>query len=135
MLFNHIMLLHSSHEGHSGIYDFLSEHLGRFGEFLEQVLLHAFTDTLTLIPLLFLTYLLMEFIEHRADGKMESFLKKSGKLGPLFGAGVGLIPQCGFSSVSANLYCTKIISMGTLVAVFLSTSDEMIPILLGSSNK
>ena len=76
----------------------------------------------------------MEFIEHRADGKMESFLKKSGKLGPLFGAGVGLIPQCGFSSVSANLYCTKIISMGTLVAVFLSTSDEMIPILLGSSN-
>ena len=125
--------LHSSHAGHSKFSEFISEHLGGFGVFMEEVLFHAVLDTLPLIPFLFLTYLLMEFIEHRSSEKTVSFLKKSGTLGPLLGAGSGIIPQCGFSSVASNLYCTKIITMGTLVAVFLSTSDEMLPLLISNS--
>ena len=125
-------VLSSSHDGHSGLSHFLVEKLGGFGEFLEEVILHALLDTLPLIPFLFLTYLLMEFIEHRATDKTTVFLKKSGKFGPLLGGAVGVIPQCGFSSVASNLYCTKIISLGTLIAVFLSTSDEMLPLLISN---
>ena len=125
-------LLHSSHDGHSGIAEFLSKHLGVFGEFIENVILHAIGDVLPLIPFLFLTYLLMEFIEHKAGEKTERFLKKSGKVGPLLGGAVGMIPQCGFSAVASNLYCTKIITAGTLISVFLSTSDEMLPLLISN---
>ena len=128
-----VTLLHASHAGHSNISEFLSEKLGTFGNFIEEVLLHAILDTLPLIPFLFLTYLLMEFIEHKSAEKTVGFLKKSGSLGPLLGAGAGIIPQCGFSSVASNLYCTKIITMGTLVAVFLSTSDEMLPLLISNT--
>ena len=128
-----IALLDSSHSGHSGISDFLSKHLGSFGHFIEEVFLHGILDTLPLIPFLFLTYLLMEFIEHSSSGKTVKFLKKAGPFGPAIGGSVGLIPQCGFSSVASNLYCTRIISMGTLVAVFLSTSDEMLPLLISNS--
>ena len=128
-----ISLLHASHSGHSGISEFLSKHLGRIGEFLEEVVWHGILDTLPLIPFLFLTYLLMEFIEHSSSEKTVGFLKKAGPFGPLFGASCGIIPQCGFSSVASNLYCTKIITMGTLIAVFLSTSDEMLPLLISSS--
>ena len=125
-------LLHASHDGHSGFADFLAEHLGAFGRFIDSVILHAITDVLPIIPFLFLTYLLMEFIEHKADGKTESFLKRSGKIGPLLGGAVGIIPQCGFSAVASNLYCTKIITAGTLISVFLSTSDEMLPLLISN---
>lgn len=124
--------LHASHEGHSGIAGFLAAHLGAFGEFLDSVLLHAITDVLPIIPFLFLTYLLMEFIEHKAEGKTVSFLRRSGKFGPLLGGAVGIIPQCGFSAVASNLYCTKIITAGTLISVFLSTSDEMLPLLISN---
>ena len=124
--------MHSAHEGHSGIAGFLTEHLGRFGEFIDSVILHAITDLLPLIPFLFLTYLLMEFIEHRAGGKTVAFLKRSGKFGPLLGGAVGIIPQCGFSAVASNLYCTRIITVGTLISVFLSTSDEMLPLLISN---
>ena len=124
--------LSASHGAHSGLSHFLSEHLGAFGEFLDEVILHAVLETLLLIPFLFLTYLLMEFIEHKAGEKAERFMKRSGKLGPLFGGIAGAVPQCGFSSVGANLFSGKVISMGTLVALFLSTSDEMIPILIGT---
>ena len=127
-----IAALHSSHEGHSGLYELLTEHLGAFGAFIEEVILHAITDTLPLIPFLFLTYLLMEFIEHKAEGGTVSFLKRSGNFGPLLGGVVGVVPQCGFSSVASNLFCTKIITAGTLVAVFLSTSDEMLPLLISN---
>lgn len=97
---------------------------------LDEVFLHGLLDTLKLTLFLFAAYLLMEFLEHKASGKTSGFLKKSGKLGPLVGGALGVIPQCGFSSVSANLFCGKVISLGTLIAVFLSTSDEMLPILL-----
>ena len=99
--------------------------------FADEVLWHGLLDTLNLVPFLFLTYLLMEFIEHRASDKFFSLALRAGRGGPLFGATLGLIPQCGISAAAASLYTGRVISMGTLVAVFLSTSDEMIPILLG----
>lgn len=116
------MLFHSDHTLHHG-----------HGDFLTEVLLHGLTETLKLIPFLFLTYLLMEFLEHKASDKLSGFIKKSGKLGPALGGALGAIPQCGFSSVAANLYAGRVITLGTLVAVFLSTSDEMLPILISGS--
>lgn len=101
--------------------------------FAEEVLLHSLFDTLKLIPLLFLTYLLMEFIEHKASNGTVRFLEKAGRFGPAVGSLVGLLPQCGFSVSAANLYTGRVISLGTLVAVFLATSDEMIPILVSGS--
>lgn len=95
-----------------------------------DIFLHGILDTLKLALFLFAAYLLMEFLEHKASDKTSAFLKRSGKLGPLVGGALGAIPQCGFSSVSANLFCGKVISLGTLIAVFLSTSDEMLPIML-----
>ena len=98
--------------------------------FLDEVLLHGLLDTLKLIPFLFLTYLLMEFIEHKASKKTTAFIKKAGVFGPIPASLVGAIPQCGFSAAAANLYTGRVITVGSLVAVFLSTSDEMLPILL-----
>ncbi len=129
-----INIIHATHEGHSWLADFFKEHLGVFGTFLEEVLIHGIIDTLVLIPFLFLTYLLMEFIEHKAGDKTLLFMKKSGSYGPLAGGVIGIVPQCGFSSVASNLYCGKVITTGTLIAVFLSTSDEMLPILIGNSD-
>jgi hypothetical protein len=90
-------------------------------------------DTLKIVPFLFLTYLLMEFIEHKASDKLYGFMKSSGGVGPLAGGLLGTVPQCGFSSVAANLFSCRVITIGTLVAVFLSTSDEMLPILIGGA--
>ena len=103
---------------------------GAFLVFLEEVLLHGLLDTLKIIPFLFLTYLLMEYIEHKSSDKAEEFMKKAGVFGPVVGGALGVLPQCGFSAAAANLFAGRIISVGTLVAVFLSTSDEMLPILL-----
>ena len=96
----------------------------------EEILLHGLLDTLKIIPFLFLTYLLMEFIEHRAGDKAERFMKRAGIFSPVVGGVVGAVPQCGFSAAAANLFAGRIISIGTVVAVFLSTSDEMLPILV-----
>lgn len=93
---------------------------------------HALEDTAKLIPFLFLTYLAMEFLEHKAGEKSVRYMAKAGSKGPLLGGLFGVIPQCGFSAVAANLYAGGVISVGTLMAVFLSTSDEMLPILLSS---
>ncbi len=101
--------------------------------FLDEVLLDGLLDTLKLLPFLFLTYLLMEFIEHRASDKAERFMQKAGAFGPMVGGLLGLVPQCGFSSAAANLYTGRVITTGTLIAVFLSTSDEMLPLLIGGS--
>ena len=133
MISNRISAIHASHAGHSGFSEFLADTLGGFGRFIEEVLFHGIIDTLPLIPFLFLTYLLMEFIEHSSSEKTVGFLKKAGPFGPVLGAGAGLIPQCGFSSVASNLYCTRIITVGTLISVFLSTSDEMLPLLISNS--
>ena len=103
------------------------------GHFLDEVLLHGLLDTLKIIPFLFLTYLLMEFIEHKAGEKAEQFIQRAGVFAPAVGGALGVVPQCGFSAAAANLYAGRIVSMGTIVAVFLSTSDEMIPILLSGS--
>ena len=112
-----------------------SEGSGVAGEFLTEVLWHGFLDTLKLVPFLFLTYLLMEFIEHRAADKTRAFMKSAGRLGPLAGGALGAVPQCGFSAAAANLYTGRVISLGTLIAVFLSTSDEMLPILISGNVK
>lgn len=98
-----------------------------------HILEHSFIDSVKLIPFLFLTYILMEYLEHRSGDLAERVLKRSGQFGSLIGASLGLLPQCGFSSAAAGLYGAKVISLGTLIAVFLSTSDEMIPIFLSHS--
>ena len=100
---------------------------------LEEILLHGFLDTLKLLPFLFLTYLLMEFIEHRASDGAERFMNRAGAFAPVIGGTLGAVPQCGFSAAASNLYTGRIISLGTLVAVFLSTSDEMLPILISGN--
>ena len=87
-------------------------------------------DTLKLIPFLFITYLVMEWVEHRTSDHTKIAIRKAGRLGPLVGGVLGVIPQCGFSAAAASLYAGKVITAGTLIAVFLSTSDEMLPILL-----
>ncbi len=104
-----------------------------FGFFAEEVLFHSFIDVLKLLPILFLTYLLMEFIEHRASDKTVRFIERSGAFAPLVGSAAGLLPQCGFSVSAANLYTGRVISVGTLLAVFLATSDEMIPIMISGN--
>jgi len=100
---------------------------------MTEVLLDAVLDTLKLLPFLFVTYLAMEYLEHRAAAQTQALIRRSGRLGPLLGAGLGLFPQCGFSAAAANLYAAKLVSRGTLLAVFLSTSDEMLPILLSET--
>ena len=90
-------------------------------------------DAIKLLPFLFITYLLMEYLEHKTGDKTKNIVEKSGKLGPLFGGVLGIFPQCGFSAAAANLYSGKIITLGTLIAVFLSTSDEMLPILISEA--
>ena len=95
-----------------------------------EILEHTVEDSVKLIPFLFLTYLLMEYIEHKTKEKTKETIKKSGKFGPLIGGIVGIFPQCGFSVSATNLYSARVITLGTLIAVYLSTSDEMLPIFL-----
>ncbi len=95
-----------------------------------DVLLDALLDTLKCLPFLFGAYLLIEFLEHKTEGKLTEKLRHMGPLGPLMGALLGAVPQCGFSVTAANLYAGRLITLGTLVAVFLSTSDEAVLILL-----
>ena len=87
-------------------------------------------DTLKLLPYLLITFLVLEFIEHKLNKKNQELLEKNKKVGPLLGGLLGALPQCGFSSMAANLFSARVITMGTLIAVFLSTSDEMLPIML-----
>lgn len=95
-----------------------------------HILEHSFFDTLKLVPFLFLTYLLMEYIEHRTTDKVKKVIHKSGNAGPFIGGLLGAVPQCGFSASAASLYAGRVISLGTLISIFLSTSDEMLPILI-----
>lgn len=97
---------------------------------LLHILEHSLIDSLKLVPFLFLTYLAMEYLEHRAGDKVVDLVHKAGKAGPLAGGIAGAAPQCGFSAAASNLYAGRIISMGTLIAIYLSTSDEMLPILI-----
>ena len=97
---------------------------------MKDCIMDGLMDTLKLLPYLFITFLILEFIEHKLSKKNEKILKKNNKLGPIFGGLLGGLPQCGFSSMSAELFSGRVITMGTLIAVFLSTSDEMLPIML-----
>lgn len=98
-----------------------------------HVLEHTLIDTLKLLPFLFIAYLVIELIEQKAGEKTTKLIKKSGKFGPVLGSLLGVVPQCGFSAAASNLYAGKIITMGTLIAIFLSTSDEMLPILISEA--
>lgn len=91
---------------------------------------HALIDGVKLLPFLFLTYLAMEWLEHKAGDKVNIWVRKSGRLGPLVGGVLGVVPQCGFSAAASNLYAGRVITMGTLLSIYLSTSDEMLPILI-----
>lgn len=98
-------------------------------EIIEDTLI----DSIKLIPFLFITYLIMEYIEHKTKDKTKEAIKKSGKFGPLIGGVLGIVPQCGFSVSATNLYAARVITLGTLIAVYLSTSDEMLPIFISEA--
>lgn len=95
-----------------------------------EVLEDAVFDTVYLIPFLFVTYLAMEWLEHRTGAKTQEAIRRAGVAGPLFGAILGVVPQCGFSAVAATLYAGRVVTIGALFAVLLSTSDEMLPIFI-----
>ncbi len=95
-----------------------------------DVVLDTLIDSIKLVPFLFLTYLAMEYLEHKAGEKTTHMVRKAGKLGPLIGGVAGVLPQCGFSAAASNLYAGRVITLGTLIAIYLSTSDEMLPILI-----
>lgn len=95
-----------------------------------DVILDTTIDALKILPFLFLAYVAMEYMEHKMSQKTKDLIQKSGKVGPLYGGLLGILPQCGFSVAASNLYVGRIITLGTLISVYLSTSDEMLPILI-----
>lgn len=95
-----------------------------------EVIQDTLLDTIKLLPFLFVAFLIIEFIEHKLSNKQENIISKSGKLGPIVGALLGAVPQCGFSVLATNLYVTRIISLGSLISIYLSTSDELIPLMI-----
>lgn len=97
---------------------------------MRGVISDTFLDVIKLLPFLFLAYLAMEYMEHRMGEKAEELVKKAGRFGPVIGGLLGIVPQCGFSAAASNLYAGRVITLGTLMAVYLSTSDEMLPILI-----
>ena len=99
-------------------------------DLLIDILLDAGKDTLSLVPFLLVTYLALEALEHVAGDRVNGAIKRAGAAGPVFGSLLGMVPQCGFSAMAATLYAGRVVTLGTLVAVFLSTSDEMLPLLL-----
>lgn len=100
---------------------------------LEHTLLHTIEDSVKLLPFLFITYFLMEELEHHTGSKTQSRIRNAGKFGPLWGGLLGVMPQCGFSAAASSLYAGRVITVGTLLAVFLSTSDEMLPIFISAA--
>ena len=95
-----------------------------------DVIADTLIDAIKLLPFLFVTYLVMEYIEHKAGDRAEEMVQKAGEFGPLIGSVLGVFPQCGFSAAASNLYAGRIITLGTLISIFLSTSDEMLPIFI-----
>ncbi len=102
-------------------------------EVFEHVLHHAVEDSIKILPFLFITYLIMEYLEDRMNAKTVAVLQKAEKSGPIWGSLLGMLPQCGFSASASNLYAGRIISVGTLVAIYLSTSDEMFPMMISAA--
>lgn len=98
-----------------------------------DILIDTIVDSIKLLPFLFIAYLILEYIEHKTSEKAKETIKKSDKFGPLIGSLLGLVPQCGFSVAATNLYAARIISLGTLISIYLTTSDEMLPILISEA--
>ncbi len=99
---------------------------------IEHALEHTLKDSIILIIFLFLTYLAMEYLEHRTGEKVQGVIQRAGRLGPLIGAVLGAVSQCGFSTAASKLYAGRVITMGTLIAIYLSTSDEMLPVMISA---
>ena len=97
---------------------------------MKEVIFDTFIDSVKLLPFLFITFLFLEYFEHKFSKRSVKLIKKSNKFGPFIGSILGIVPQCGFSVMATNLYITRIISLGTLFSVYLSTSDEMLPLLI-----
>ena len=95
-----------------------------------DIIIDTLIDGIKLIPFLFIAFLIIELLEHKLSKKNRKLISKTGKLGPIFGSILGAFPQCGFSCLATNLYVTRIVSLGTLISIYLSTSDEMLPVLL-----
>lgn len=100
---------------------------------MKEVILDTIMDSVRLVPFLFFTYLVMEWLEHKTSSVAAQIVEKSGRFGPLIGAVLGIFPQCGFSAVGSGLYAGRVITLGTLFAIYLSTSDEMLPIMLSEA--
>lgn len=100
---------------------------------MKDIIIDTLVDALKILPFLFITFLLLELLEHKLNNKTKNVISKSGKVGPIIGSLLGVIPQCGFSVVATNLYITRVISLGTLFSIYLSTSDEMLPIMLSQN--
>ncbi|MBP3241472.1 MAG: arsenic efflux protein [Oribacterium sp.] len=99
-------------------------------DMITDALMDAIIDTVKLIPFLLVTYMAMEYMEHKTEKSTTAMLEKAGRFGPLIGGAAGMLPQCGFSAAASSLFAGGVISVGTLIAVFLSTSDEMLPIFI-----
>ena len=104
---------------------------------MAHILLHTLEDSvedgIKLLPFLFLTYLLMELLEHQTGDKLQQRIRTAGSFGPIWGGLLGIMPQCGFSAAASSLYAGRVITVGTLLAIYLSTSDEMLPILISNA--
>ena len=98
-----------------------------------DIIMDSVIDSLKLIPFLFLTYLFMEALEHKTGSLARKRIRTAGKFGPVWGGLLGVIPQCGFSAAASSLYAGKVITVGTLLAVYMSTSDEMLPIMISNA--
>lgn len=98
-----------------------------------DIILDTLIDSAKLLPFLFITYLVMEILEHQTGGKVQEKIRTAGKFGPVWGGLLGIMPQCGFSAAASSLYAGRVITVGTLLAIYLSTSDEMLPILISEA--
>ena len=97
---------------------------------MKEVLVDTIVDILKLLPFLFVAFLFIELLEHKFSKKINKLVSNSGKIGPLIGGTLGIVPQCGFSVLATNLYVTRVITLGSLFSIYLSTSDEMIPVMI-----
>lgn len=97
-----------------------------------DVIVDALIDSVKILPFLFITYLVMEFLEHKTEDFTSNIVQKTEHFGPLWGGLIGVFPQCGFSAAASNLYAGRVITLGTLIAIYLSTSDEMIPLFISN---
>lgn len=100
---------------------------------MKEIVLDTVMDGIRLIPFLFFTYLAMEWLEHKTGDMTRQAVRRSGRFGPLFGAVAGAFPQCGFSAAGSSLYAGRVITLGTLFSIYLSTSDEMLPIMISEA--